>query len=172
MTVLTKWLRHATPADVRRMRGLPPHPVHAAVMEAVTRTQRRHAVSDNAFGNAFGNNSNISGLVPSPHEERIMFLYSPTVAVLQLEAYLVYRKAQANLVVVDALYSPHPGRGHASQLLTLLETRSGGKTIAMMSTEDSIPFFSKRGYSTPLPFHSAASGLAQLMMTKYIWQEL
>lgn len=173
MTVLTKWMRHVTPADMRRMRGLPPHPVHTSIMAAMTAVKaRRESPEHTALASLASLSTAPQSHAPQSHEERVMFLYSPTHAVLHLEAYLVYRKAQENLVVVDALYSPHPRRGHASQLLNLLETRSGGKTIAMMSTEDSAAFFAKRGYVTPAPFQPATTGLGHLMMTKYVWQEL
>lgn len=156
MTILTKWLRHATPADVRRLRGLPAHTAHAAILGLTV--ARNRAKSE----------------CPRLDEERIMFKYAKDVAALQLEAYLVYRKAQDSLVVVDCLYSPYANQGHATELLNALESRAGGKTLAMMATEETKDFFAKRGYNVAVPFSKSArlGGLATLLMTKYVWNEL
>lgn len=156
MTVITKWLRHATPADVRRLRSLPSHVAHGTILDLAA---GRRAVAAQC---------------PRPDEERVMFKYAKGVAALQLEAYLVYRKAQESLVVVDCLYSPYANQGHATELLRVLESRAGGKTLAMMATEESKDFFAKRGYTVAIPFSkpNRLGGLATLLMTKYVWNEL
>ncbi len=157
MTIITKWLRHTTPADVRRLRSLPAHVAHAAILD-VTASRR------------FGKNGECP---PRPDEERIMFKYAKDVAALQLEAYLVYRKAQESLVVVDCVYSPYGRQGHATELLDALESRAGGRTLAMMATMESKDFFAKRGYGVATDSKSARlGGLATLLMTKYVWNEL
>lgn len=154
MTIITKWLRHATPADVRRLRSLPAHPAHGAILDLAV--ARRVAKSE----------------CPRPDEERIMLKYANHVAALQLEAYLVYRKAQESLVVVDCVYSPFGRHGHATELLGALESRAGGKTLAVLATEESKDFFAKRGYGVAFSKSVRLGGLATLLMTKYVWNEL
>lgn len=159
MTLITKWLRHATPADMRRLRSLPAHVAHSAILDLVADRRARGRRDE--------------GRPPRADEERIMFKYAKDVAALQLEAYLVYRKPQDALVVVDCLYSPYQGQGHATELLKALECRAGGKTVAMMATADSKNFFAKRGYSVAVPCAPPARlGLADLLLTKYVWNEL
>ena len=144
---------------------MPTHVVHdrvLSVMRCVFGQAKRKATPESRA--AFDGDGMAAAWGGSTGDERLMLLQSCR----RLEAYLMYRKPQRNLVVVDALYSPYSRQGHATNLLATLEARAGGKTVATLAPSGGAPFFAAKGYA-------ATEGCAppgHALMTKYIWDQL
>lgn len=145
-TIVTKPLRLVGTPDLARLRALPQHPVHAAAVRAMANPQQRPCA-----------------------EDALMMLYSRGREGLDLRAYLMYQRVRDSLVVIDGMYSPYRGRGHATSLLAALERRvPNGTTLALVSQPDTTAFFERRGYEVPVPFRRRLAGLGHLVMAKHV----
>lgn len=122
-------------AQLRQLRAMPGHPVHALAMQSMA--------------------AQYNGRVP-PHHIAQLCEFGRELLLggreVRVHGYVMWRRVDGwdgrpgPHVKVDYLYVRDTGRGHGTRLLRWLETHEAAADVTVVSTDHARPFYERHGY--------------------------